>query len=103
MIRTALPQRHWARGMTAVSSMWGIGLLIGPALGGLFAGLGLWRGAYGLLTVASVGLAVAAGRPSPASAGRGSIARCPWFRCWRSLRPWRSSAWPVWSAPAGPC
>src|SRR5690625_7465672 len=48
MIRTALPQRHWARGMTAVSSMWGIGLLIGPALGGLFAGLGLWRGAYGL-------------------------------------------------------
>jgi len=71
MIRTALPQRHWARGMTAVSSMWGIGLLIGPALGGLFAGLGLWRGAYGLLTVASVGLAVAAGRAFAGVRGSG--------------------------------
>lgn len=71
MIRTALPRRHWARGMTAVSSMWGIGLLIGPALGGLFAGLGLWRGAYGLLTVAALFLALAAGRAFAGTKGSG--------------------------------
>lgn len=60
MIRTALPSRHWARGMTAVSSMWGIGLLFGPALGGLFATFNLWRIAYALLSLAAVGLTLLA-------------------------------------------
>ena len=41
VIRTALPERHWARATGVVSAMWGVGTLFGPALGGLFAELGL--------------------------------------------------------------
>ncbi|MEU8896188.1 MFS transporter [Nocardia sp. NPDC048505] len=57
VIRTALPQRLWARAAGLVSAMWGVGTLIGPASGGLFAELGAWRWAYALLLVVAVVLA----------------------------------------------
>lgn len=57
VIRSALPARLWTRAAGLVSAMWGVGNLIGPALGGLFAQLGWWRGAFGLLIV--VGLVLA--------------------------------------------
>lgn len=60
VIRMALPRRHWARGMSAVSAMWGVGLLFGPALGGVFATFDLWRAAYWGLAVAGIVLALAA-------------------------------------------
>lgn len=54
VISTALPERLWTRASAAVSSMWGIGTLVGPAVGGLFAQFGSWRGGFALL----LGLAV---------------------------------------------
>ncbi|MBL1076916.1 MFS transporter [Nocardia sp. 2] len=57
VIRTALPARLWARAAGLVSAMWGVGTLVGPALGGVFAELGLWRWAYGLLLAVAVVLA----------------------------------------------
>lgn len=51
VIRTALPDRLWTRAAGLVSAMWGVGNLLGPALGGLFAQFGLWRGAFALLAL----------------------------------------------------
>lgn len=54
VINAALPQRLWTRASALVSAMWGVGTLVGPASGGLFAQLGLWRWAFGSLTVLTV-------------------------------------------------
>lgn len=65
VIRDALPQRLWTRATGVVSAMWGVGTLIGPALGGAFAQWGLWRGAFGLLAAVAVVLGVLALRVLP--------------------------------------
>ena len=62
LIRSALPRRLWTRASAAISAMWGVGLLIGPALGGLFAEMGRWRLAFVVLV--GVTVAVAAGVPA---------------------------------------
>lgn len=36
----------WSRAMSLISSMWGVATLAGPAIGGIFAELGLWRWAF---------------------------------------------------------
>ncbi|WP_411034806.1 MFS transporter [Shinella sp. BYT-45] len=71
VIRTALPERHWARATGAVSAMWGVGTLFGPALGGLFAELGLWRWAYGALAAVALLFAIVAQRAFAGTAGSG--------------------------------
>ncbi|MEV6072634.1 MFS transporter [Nocardia sp. NPDC052001] len=57
VIRTALPQHLWARAAGLMSAMWGVGTLIGPASGGLFAEFGAWRWAYVLLMAVAIVLA----------------------------------------------
>jgi MFS family permease len=51
VINTALPSSLWTKASALVSAMWGVGTLIGPAAGGLFAQLGSWRWAFGLLAI----------------------------------------------------
>lgn len=51
VISAVLPERLWPRAAATVSAMWGVGTLIGPASGGLFAQLGFWRGGFALLLV----------------------------------------------------
>ncbi|MFI9503755.1 MFS transporter [Nocardia sp. NPDC052566] len=65
VIRTALPEHLWGRAAGLVSAMWGVGALIGPALGGVFAELGLWRWAYGLLLAVALLLAALTRRALP--------------------------------------
>jgi len=65
VMRTALPDHLWTRAAGLISAMWGVGTLIGPALGGLFAQVGAWRWAYGLLLLAAVGLALLTRRALP--------------------------------------
>jgi hypothetical protein len=60
VINAVLPRRLWSRGSALAASTWGVGALIGPALGGLFAQFGAWRWAFGLLAMLSVGMAVLA-------------------------------------------
>ncbi|MRH90246.1 MFS transporter [Nocardia sp. SYP-A9097] len=57
VIRTALPEHLWARAAGLMSAMWGVGTLVGPATGGLFAEFGAWRWAFVLLMVVAVVLA----------------------------------------------
>ena len=51
VISAVLPERLWPRAAATVSAMWGVGTLIGPASGGLFAQLGSWRGGFAFLLV----------------------------------------------------
>ncbi|MER7844869.1 MFS transporter [Kitasatospora sp. NPDC096077] len=72
VIRSALPERLWTRAAGLVSAMWGVGTLVGPSLGGLFAQFGAWRWAYVLLLLAALVLAVLARRVLPGPSGPGA-------------------------------
>ncbi|HWH25284.1 MAG TPA: MFS transporter [Pseudolysinimonas sp.] len=54
VLRAVVPERLWSRGVGLVSAMWGIGTLIGPAVGGLFAQFDAWRIAYGAIVALSL-------------------------------------------------
>jgi MFS family permease len=46
MVRRVFAEPLWPRALALLSSMWGIATLLGPAVGGIFAEIGLWRGAF---------------------------------------------------------
>jgi MFS family permease len=54
VINSALPQSLWTKASALVSAMWGVGTLLGPAAGGLFAQYGSWRWAFGALLAMTV-------------------------------------------------
>lgn len=54
VINSALPQALWTKASALVSAMWGVGTLLGPAAGGLFAQYGSWRWAFGALLAMTV-------------------------------------------------
>lgn len=58
VINSALPQSLWTKASALVSAMWGVGTLLGPAAGGLFAQFGSWRWAFVTLVVMTVVFAV---------------------------------------------
>ena len=58
VINSALPQSLWTKASALVSAMWGVGTVLGPAAGGLFAQFGSWRWAFGALAVLTVAMAV---------------------------------------------
>ncbi len=57
VINSALPQLLWTRASALVSAMWGVGTVVGPAAGGLFAQFGMWRWAFGALAILTAALA----------------------------------------------
>ncbi len=77
VIRAALPERHWARATGVVSAMWGLGTLFGPALGGVFAELGLWRWSYGALAAVSLLFGIIAQRAFSRMVGSGHRSPVP--------------------------
>jgi MFS family permease len=58
VINSALPQSLWTKASALVSAMWGVGTVVGPAAGGLFAQFGSWRWAFGVLAVLTVVMAI---------------------------------------------
>jgi MFS family permease len=58
VINAALPQSLWIKASALVSAMWGVGILLGPATGGLFAQFGSWRWAFGALAILTVAMMV---------------------------------------------
>lgn len=46
MIRIVFNRSLWPRAIALVSGMWGVATLVGPAIGGIFAELGVWRAAF---------------------------------------------------------
>ena len=58
VINAALPSSLWTRASALVSAMWGVSVIIGPALGGMFAQFGIWRWAFGSLAIATAAMAL---------------------------------------------
>ncbi|MED5799958.1 MFS transporter [Gordonia sp. Z-3] len=84
VIRLALPERLWVRAVGFASAMWGVGNLIGPLLGGLFAQVGFWRGSFWLLVIASAAMgglvrALPAGRRAESDAASLPVASLGWL------------------------
>ena len=58
VINAVLPRSLWSRASAMASATWGVGALLGPALGGFFAQFGAWRWAFGGLAMLSVAMSV---------------------------------------------
>ncbi len=58
VINTALPNTLWTKASALISAMWGVGTLVGPTAGGLFAQYGSWRWAFGVLVVMTTAMSV---------------------------------------------
>ena len=70
MLRIVFPQHLWPRAMALNSVVWGIATLLGPAVGGIFAELGIWRWAFLSIVPLSALLAHGAMRILPARSAR---------------------------------
>ncbi len=57
VINAALPNTLWTRASALVSAMWGVSVIVGPAMGGVFAQFGIWRWAFGTLAIATAAMA----------------------------------------------
>ncbi len=78
MIRIVFDEALWPRAIGLVSGMWGVATLVRPAVGGLFAELGLWRAAFWSL-VPVIGLfAALATAVLPRAAGGGDRTPLAW-------------------------
>ncbi|MES0869795.1 MFS transporter [Pseudovibrio sp. SCP19] len=54
MIAFMYPERLWSRAFALLSGTWGITTLFGPAIGGIFAELGVWRAGFGVLVPVTI-------------------------------------------------
>jgi MFS family permease len=57
VINSALPKWLWTRASALVSAMWGVSVIVGPAMGGIFAQFGIWRWAFGSLVIMTAAMA----------------------------------------------
>jgi MFS family permease len=69
VINSALPRSLWTKASALVSAMWGVGTLVGPAAGGLFAQFGSWRWAFGVLVALAAAVAALVPFALPARTG----------------------------------
>ena len=84
VINAALPRALWTRAAALVSAMWGVATVVGPATGGLFAQLGLWRWAF--VAMAILTALVATLVPIALPAGRlDSVGAAPKIPVWSLL------------------
>ncbi|MDW5613385.1 MULTISPECIES: MFS transporter [Mycolicibacterium] len=68
VINTVLPSVLWTKASALVSAMWGVGTLVGPAAGGLFAQYSSWRWAFGILVVMTTAMSALVPMALPARA-----------------------------------
>ena len=52
-VRAVFEERLWSQVFASLSGVWGVATLLGPLVGGLFAGAHLWRGVFWLFAVQS--------------------------------------------------
>lgn len=77
VINSALPNWLWTRASALVSAMWGVSVIIGPAMGGIFAQFGIWRWAFGSLVIMTVAMAALVPGALPARQPREQAAVIP--------------------------
>ncbi|HSK41138.1 MAG TPA: MFS transporter, partial [Arenibaculum sp.] len=79
-IRGLFPQPLWARAISLVSGMWGTAALAGPFVGGVFAELGSWRGAFWVLVPLVAAFVPLVERVIPRGTDPGEGGSLPWGR-----------------------
>jgi MFS family permease len=79
LIQRALPERLWARGAALTSAMWGVGNIVGPVVGGLFAQIDAWRVTFVGLAVVSALIGIVALRSLPRTTRGRSSDPVPWL------------------------
>jgi predicted MFS family arabinose efflux permease len=78
MVREVFPEGLWPRMLATISGAWGIAAMSGPAVGGVFAGLGIWRGAFWVMVpLAAAGAALTWGILPRAAAPAGRAPQVP--------------------------
>lgn len=77
MIRVVFPPALWPRAMALISGVWGVATLIGPALGGVFAELGIWRWAFWSLLPFAALLGVLVFRVIPTTSDERGMSKVP--------------------------
>jgi MFS family permease len=80
MVGELYPAELRSRAFSLISGMWGTAALLGPTVGGIFAAIGWWRGAFWVATPVIMGLMGLAWGTLPATAGPHVTARLPWER-----------------------
>lgn len=77
MFRIVFPERLWPRVMALNATIWGVATMVGPAAGGIFAEIGLWRWAFLGIVPVAVLLALGALRVLPNTSESQPAARLP--------------------------
>ncbi|WP_162914993.1 MFS transporter [Desertibaculum subflavum] len=72
LVRNVFPEALWVRVLALISGTWGVAVLLGPMIGGVFAGLGFWRGAFLSVAAVAVLLVPLAYAALPRTPARGS-------------------------------
>lgn len=80
MVSELYPAELRPRVLSASSGMWGVAALLGPTIGGMFAGMGWWRGAFWGMAPVLVLLSTLAWHALPGTAKHGGTGRLPWLR-----------------------
>lgn len=80
LIAEMFPPQLRGRALSFLSTAWGVGTILGPTVGGIFAEYGSWRGAFWALGLLGVIFVVLAWRVTPAATGRGVLFRLPVVR-----------------------
>ncbi|MFJ1929367.1 MULTISPECIES: MFS transporter [unclassified Streptomyces] len=78
VVRITFDEALWPRAMALVSAMWGVATLVGPAIGGAFAELGVWRWAFWVLVPVVVFFGLWGAAQLPAGGVDGAAPRIPW-------------------------
>ena len=61
-VRGGFEERMWSSVFASLSAVWGVATLLGPLVGGLFAGAHLWRAVFWVFAAQAVGFAIATAR-----------------------------------------
>jgi MFS family permease len=79
VVRDVFPEALWPRMLAMISVAWGVAAMSGPAIGGTFASLGVWRGAFWIIVPLTVVAAALTWRivPHAPAHAKGSASRVP--------------------------